>query len=531
MRYRFDPPQNPTTHNMNTNESDDMPDNQTTLSESWSDRNPDANSKTVDSSDSDTQSSTPSQSEYSPSSTSQTTTDTDSRVSSGESRNATGESNPTQGLCLDNADAHSCPQQTTTRPISTYATTHTGQVGEIGSTGRSTNTDTAGHTQEEKNTSSIGLKLRDQKQEDQTTAPEQEADTTKNSHTHLTPADGEMVHENCPECESEVLRESGDQYCSDCGLLIADQEIDPGPDWRAFGGREKKNKSRVGGPVKKSIHDKGLSTQISGSDKDAFGRQLNAKKKRQMSRLRKWDSRFKVKDTKERNLKQAFGEINRLCSEMELPEYVKETACTIYRRAHEEELLPGRSIESIASASVYAAMRQSGIPKTLSSLISYCRIERSRITAAYTYIGRELGMEIEPPNVTEHLSRVSSELDVMKATERKAKEIVQTSIEQKIHSGKMPSGMAAAAVYAATLITRCDRITQQEASNAGDVCELTIRTRHRELLDVCGFSPKEISPPPESVAENRTEPVDVDTFFADNVKEPSHTQQTEQVTQ
>lgn len=330
--------------------------------------------------------------------------------------------------------------------------------------------------------------------------------------TDKTPTGREMLQQDCPECGSSIVAEGSDQYCSDCGLLLADQQIDPGPEWRAFDHQQQTSRSRVGGPVKNNIHDKGLSTVIGNDKTDANGKPLTPKMKKKMARLRKWDSRFKVKNTKERNLRQAFGEIQRISSEMDLPEYVEETACTVYRRALDEELLPGRSIEAMASASVYIAVRQASIPKTLDHLVSYCRVDESRITGAYSYLGRELGIEIQPPEVLEYLSRVASELDVSKCTEHKAEDLLQTSVEKKLHSGKAPSGMAAAAVYAATMITRCDRVTQEDACEAGDVCELTIRTRHRELLDAYGIDHEEVSPPSQSEVEEAREELDVDNY-------------------
>jgi transcription initiation factor TFIIB len=322
-----------------------------------------------------------------------------------------------------------------------------------------------------------------------------ENEFTQKDKSPKTSIDAEIITESCPECDSDIVHTQSEQYCDECGTILADENIDPGPEWRAFNHSEQQSKSRVGEPVSNTIHDKGLSTVIGNDNKDAKGGTLSNKKQNRMNRLRKWDKRFKVKDTKERNMRQAFGEIQRLTSEMELADYIEETACTIYRKALDEELLPGRSIESMTSASVYIAMRQAGVPKTLESLLQYCRVNDSRVTGAYSYISKELGIEIQPPEVSDHLSRISSELSVSKETEREAKQLLEDSVDENIHSGKDPSGMAASAVYAATMITRNDRVTQEEASKAGDVCELTIRNRNRELLKMRGLDHDSISPP------------------------------------
>jgi len=110
------------------------------------------------------------------------------------------------------------------------------------------------------------------------------------------------------------------------------------------------------------MHDKGLSTNIDWRNKDAYGNSLGSRQREKMQRLRKWNERFRTRDSKERNLKQALGEIDRMASALGLPTNVRETASVIYRRALDEDLLPGRSIEGVSTACVYAAARQAGVP-------------------------------------------------------------------------------------------------------------------------------------------------------------------------
>ncbi len=74
------------------------------------------------------------------------------------------------------------------------------------------------------------------------------------------------------------------------------------------------------------MHDKGLSTNIDWRDKDAYGNSLSSNQRQKMQRLRKWNERFRTRDSKERNLKQALGEIDRMASALGLPENVRETA-------------------------------------------------------------------------------------------------------------------------------------------------------------------------------------------------------------
>ena len=136
-------------------------------------------------------------------------------------------------------------------------------------------------------------------------------------------ADGELIHE-------------------ETGLIIEEEQIDPGPEWRAFNHRERQEKSRVGAPTTQTMHDKGLTTTIDWKDKDAYGRSISSRKRSQMHRLRKWQERIRTKDAGERNLQFALSEVDRMASALGVPRSVREVASVIYRRALDEDLIRGR---------------------------------------------------------------------------------------------------------------------------------------------------------------------------------------------
>jgi transcription initiation factor TFIIB len=128
--------------------------------------------------------------------------------------------------------------------------------------------------------------------------------------------------DKCPECGSKNLvhdYDTGETICGDCGLVLYEQMLDKGPEWRAFTHEEKTSRSRVGMPTSYSVHDKGLSTTISQVDRDAFGRKLPLSTRLQMWRLRKWQIRSRVHSSNDRNLAQAMGELDRLSGKVYIP--------------------------------------------------------------------------------------------------------------------------------------------------------------------------------------------------------------------
>ncbi|MEF8789713.1 MAG: transcription initiation factor IIB [Haloarculaceae archaeon] len=288
----------------------------------------------------------------------------------------------------------------------------------------------------------------------------------------------------CPECGGRLESDSehGEVVCADCGLVVEEDEIDRGPEWRAFDSKEKDEKSRVGAPTTNMMHDKGLSTNIGWQDKDAYGRQLSTRQRQKMQRLRTWNERFRTRDSKERNLKQALGEIDRMASALGLPENVRETASVIYRRALAEDLLPGRSIEGVATAAVYAAARQAGVPRSLDEVEMVSRVDKMELTRTYRYVVRELGLEIKPADPESYVPRFASDLGLSDEAERRARDLLGSAKEAGIHSGKSPVGLAAAAVYAAALLTN-EKVTQSQVSEVANISEVTIRNRYKELLE------------------------------------------------
>ena len=289
----------------------------------------------------------------------------------------------------------------------------------------------------------------------------------------------------CPECGGHLVNdaEHGETVCGDCGLVVEEDEIDPGPEWRAFDSSEQDQKSRVGAPTTNMMHDKGLSTNIGWQDKDAYGNALSSRQREKMQRLRTWNERFRTRDSKERNLKQALGEIDRMASALGLPENVRETASVIYRRALEEDLLPGRSIEGVATASLYAAARQAGNPRSLDEIERVSRVDRMELTRTYRYVIRELGLEVKPADPKSYIPRFTSELGLSDEVERQARELLDAAQGTEVMSGKSPVGLAAAAIYAASLLTN-EKVTQSEVSDVADISEVTIRNRYHELLDL-----------------------------------------------
>ncbi len=270
--------------------------------------------------------------------------------------------------------------------------------------------------------------------------------------------------------------------CMNCGLVLTDRIIDEGPEWRAFDQEQRDKRARVGAPLTFTIHDKGLSTMIDWRNRDSYGKDLAPKRRAQIYRLRKWQRRIRVSDATERNLAYALSELDRMASSLGLPRTVREIAAMLYRRAVEQRLIRGRSIEGVAAAALYAACRQSRIPRTLDEVAEVPRVGKKEIGRSYRFIARELRLSIPPTSPIDYVPRFISELKLLGEVQAEAVQILKMAASQGLTSGRGPTGVAAAAIYVASVLGNSRR-TQREVAAVARVTEVTVRNRYKELVE------------------------------------------------
>ncbi|MFZ2070666.1 MAG: transcription initiation factor IIB [Halobacteriota archaeon] len=276
----------------------------------------------------------------------------------------------------------------------------------------------------------------------------------------------------CPECCSKSLvRDYGkaEIFCADCGLVIAENIVDLGPEWRAFDSEQMSRRARVGAPMTYRIHDKGLST-------------LTTWKVQGQVNLKKWQQRTHIANTTERSFIFALSEIDRMASALRLPVNIREAASMLYRKAMKQSLIRGRSIEGITSAILYISCRQYGVPRTLEELRDVSRVEHKEISRAYRFLLRELDLKVTPASPIDFVPRFCSLLGLGGDIRSKAIEIIKRASERELTSGRGPIGIAAAAIYIAAIINGEHR-TQKDVSVVTGVTEVTIRNRYKELSE------------------------------------------------
>jgi len=283
--------------------------------------------------------------------------------------------------------------------------------------------------------------------------------------------------DDCPECDGTLRTEGGETTCTECGLILDEYRFDHrGP--RTFP-EDDSQRDRTGAPLTATRHDRGLSTQI-GQGTDANGNTLSQSKRRQLARLRREHSRAKWGSEAERNLGHGCTEIRRITAALGLSRDVREQACTLFRTAQTEGLLPGRAIESVAAACVYATCRVTERPMTLDDIAPVARCSRSRVANAYTVCNRELNLPVPPRRPRAFIPGLASTVDLPVETERLAQTIAERAHQATLSTGAHPAGFAAACLEVAAAAHGVD-VRQTALADAAAVTPVTVRA-HRDAL-------------------------------------------------
>lgn len=287
----------------------------------------------------------------------------------------------------------------------------------------------------------------------------------------------ESPYEGCPECEGTFKTVQQETVCSECGLIVEEDRLDRGPEWRSFDADERK---RTGAPLTPVRHDRGLSTEI--GYQSGGGKSFSRRKQLQLGRMRREQNRGRWRSKAERNLAHGLTDIRRITGALELPSSIRDQACVLFRSAQQEELLRGRSIEAFTAGAVYAVCRCNGFSRTLEEVAQYGQCELSRVKNAYKVLNSELELPTKPPVPQDYIPRFTSELMVSKAVQAEAHKFAKQAEEQGLVNGHKPSGVAAACIYHASQEAG-EQLTQEEVGAVAGVSVLTVRSNWKRLVE------------------------------------------------
>lgn len=144
------------------------------------------------------------------------------------------------------------------------------------------------------------------------------------------------------------------------------------------------------------------------------------------------------------------------------------------------DLIRGRSIDAFVAASIYAACRQSRIPRPLKEITKASIREHSEVARTYRLLIKEMKLKMPVDDPMKFIPSIASKLNLRRDTEQYAIDILRRAKERQGLTGKDPRGIAAAALYMACIDNNDKRI-QKDVAEAAGTTEVTLRNRLRGL--------------------------------------------------
>jgi transcription initiation factor TFIIB len=184
----------------------------------------------------------------------------------------------------------------------------------------------------------------------------------------------------------------------------------------------------------------------------------------------------------------ALSELNRFSEKLSVPDDVTAEAAGICRRALERGLARGRPLAQFAASSLYAACREKAVPITLADVAAASGVGKIAVARWYRLLVAELDLKIPVGDPAECLARVASRAKVDPKVEADALEILSRAEKAGITAGLCPTGLAASALYLASLLDG-QWLTQGGAAEAAGVREATVRKQSKRLRKVVEVRP------------------------------------------
>ena len=267
--------------------------------------------------------------------------------------------------------------------------------------------------------------------------------------------------------------ERGEIYCRPCGIVLSEKLVEKNSE-RFYGLEQGVNNSRTGAALTLTRVNMGLNATINNIDVDSLGNSLSNKTRSKFNRLRKLDSSSKQKSTAERNFTKAMVMLDAAKKKLGLPDSIAENTALLYRRASKNNLIRGRTVNGILASCIYAACRESSIPRSLDEISVTLNINRKRLARIYRILANALNINPEPPRAIDFLAKIASQLQISEKTKRIAIDLLIKTDKMKLGVGYKPTAICASVLRIACIKNNEYR-TLNQISHASGISMPTIR--------------------------------------------------------
>ncbi len=285
----------------------------------------------------------------------------------------------------------------------------------------------------------------------------------------------------CPHCRCARRRtkshnDDGIAYCGECGFVSS--SIGQGIFNRSNSHKRRINRYNKPSYPRSNGHHRTIGYE------DAILRTDTNQQQKQWNISELWLKYSKASDQTERNFAMTLAEITKLVSALSFDVTLCSRAADMCKDAFEKSLSRGNSLSVLAAALVYASARQASLPATTDELAAKSSLPKSDIIRCFRKLQRKLGLTFQAPSPQAYSSRILTLLSLSTQGElaTMTNKILEKAEKNGITQGRNPAAIAAAAIYAASLmVPDSHQLTQRKLAQVANVTETTIRRAYDSL--------------------------------------------------
>ncbi len=206
-----------------------------------------------------------------------------------------------------------------------------------------------------------------------------------------------------------------------------------------------------------------------------------------LNRLRVLDVRSTAQGYIKQSLKRALIVIKGISDKLAISDAAIDRAAQIYYKAVINGLIKGRASLPFIIAAIYIACREMGIARSLREVAKAGNANIKESSRSYRILMNKMGLKIPSIDPAKWISVIANKVGLSEKTGRSALKILREGANKLELTGKLPIGIAAAALYMAAL-KEGESVMQKDIARAAGVTTVTIRNRYKDLQRLLGVN-------------------------------------------
>jgi transcription initiation factor TFIIB len=183
--------------------------------------------------------------------------------------------------------------------------------------------------------------------------------------------------------------------------------------------------------------------------------------------------------TLSRNATSGLNSINAVSESLELSASLQNKTLEIFRKVAAEGV-SGRSVDRICVASILVAAEATGEPVSIEELCEFFSSDETLVYREKKRVKNSLDINVSTLDVNSYISDYAPS----KRLELRAKELFEQSRKNNFQAcGKSQRGLAAAAIYIASIVLDGEKLTQSNLAEIAGVTEVTIRNNYKSMAE------------------------------------------------